>query len=196
MTPLWTLDDAALNAYALEDEAPFALEDAPYTTTKERTGRSTRISIRPSRYGMSKDSAIPDGPILTQAEQTQKQMNEITHQQVKQNEEFIKQTARNHCCPLLCLKMGVDYPPKTDSLNVLLSTQMRQPALASDGCQYDLTELTKYIQARMHQRLVSPITKQPMGGEVQYVTKHRDAKDKNRVRWKQMTWQPSLSGSD
>ena len=191
MTPLWTLDDAALNAYALDNETPFALEGAaPHTTTKDRAGRSARVCVRPLRYGTPKDSAILDGPILTLAEQTQKQMNEITHRQVKQNEETMKQTARNHCCALLCAKMGVDYPPKTDNLNVLLSTQMKKPALAGDGFQYDLTEIKEYIKARMHQPLVSPITKRPMGCEVLYCTKKKSSWEKP------VAWRPSLSDSD
>jgi hypothetical protein len=113
--------------------------------------------------------------------------------QVKTNDAIIKETARDRACPLLCAELGLPFPPVSNDLGTLMSTQMRKPALAADGYQYDLKALQKYIQKNMGGLLVSPITKQPMAGSVNYMARAQDNKDSKRTRWKHKTWQPVLS---
>lgn len=162
--------------------------------SSKRPTRSLRITIkRPERYGEPETGPHDADAHLTAAESKSKRQNNAFYVQLKENHKQIKESAREHACPLLCQQKGLPWPPTSDRLSVLLSTQMKKTAVASDGHYYDLTAITKYIQARMGERLVSPITKQPMAGKVFYMVRQSHAKDKNAVRWKEATWQPKIN---
>jgi len=168
--------------------------DSPLLTAIEKnTGRSTRIRIRPVRYGLHKEDEAHKGPILSLAEQQQYDANKTIRQQVKTNDGIIKETARGMACPLLCAELGLPFPPVTNDLGTLMQTQMKKPALAADGYQYELKALQRYIQNNMGGMLVSPITKKAMCGSINYMVKAQDKKDSSRVKWKHKTWQPVLS---
>lgn len=160
--------------------------------SSKRPTRSLRITIRrPERYGSPHATAQDKDAHLTAAERKSKRQKDAFYVQLKENHKKIKEAAREHACFLLCEQKGLPWPPTSDRLSVLLSTQMRKTAVASDGHYYDLTAITKYIQARMGERLVSPITKQPMAGKVFYMVRQGHAKD--NARWKEVTWQPKIN---
>jgi hypothetical protein len=162
--------------------------------SSKRPVRSLRITIRrPERYGEPETGAHDTDAHLTAAERKRKRQKDAFYVQIRENHKKIKEAAREHACPLLCQQQGLPWPPTSDRLSVLLGTQMKKSAVASDGHYYDLTAITKYIQARMGERLVSPITKQPMAGKVFYVVRKSHAKDQTNVRWKEATWQPKIN---
>ena len=160
--------------------------------SSKRPVRSLRITIRrPERYGEPETAAQDEDAYLTPAERKSKRQKDAFYVQLKENHKKIKEAAREHACPLLCQQQGLPWPPTSDRLSVLLSTQMKKSAVASDGHYYDLKAITKYIQAHMGERLVSPITKQPMAGKVFYMVRQGHSKD--NVRWKEATWQPKIN---
>ena len=162
--------------------------------SSKRPVRSLRITVkRPERYGEPHTTADNKDAYLTPAERKSKREKDAFYVQLKENHKQMKASAREHACFLLCQQKGLPYPPTSDRLEVLLSTQMKKPAVASDGHYYDLSAITKYIQAHMGQRLVSPITKQPMSGKVFYMVRQSHSKDKGNVRWKDATWQPKIN---
>ena len=186
---------AYLGGESNEDPEEIArrLKEGGDPSTKRPT-RSLRITVRrPERYGESERAAQDAVAYLTPAERKNKRRKDAFYVQLKENDKIIKEAAREHACPLLCQQQGLPWPPTSDKMSVLLGTQMKKSAVASDGHYYDLATITKYIQARMGQRLVSPITKQPMAGKVFYVVRQRHAKDKNNVQWKEATWQPKIN---
>jgi|SaaInlV_125m_DNA_1040241.scaffolds.fasta_scaffold06873_2 hypothetical protein len=178
---------------ATPEYGAFLLDSPLLTAVEKSTGRSTRIRICPVRYGLNAEDGVSNGPILSLAEQHQLDLNKTMRLQLKANDEIVKETARDMACPLLCAELGLPFPPVTNDLNALLKTQMSKPALAADGYRYELKALQKYIQKNMGGMLVSPITKRPMAGSVNYVVKARDVKDASRVKWKHKAWQPLLS---
>lgn len=180
---------------ATPEYGSFMLDSPPLMAVEASTGRSTRIRLRPVRYGSQNGEASPKGPILTLSEQRQLETNQTMRHQLKTNDAIIKQTARNHACALLCAELGLPFPPVSNDLNVLMSTQMKKPALAADGHQYDLKALQRYIQKNMNVggMLVSPITKKQMSGAVNYMVRATDRKDATRVKWKHKTWTPVLA---
>jgi len=162
--------------------------------SSKRPKRSLRITIRrPERYGEPEADPHDADAHLTAAERKSKRQNNSFYVQLKDNHKKIKEAAREHACPLLCQQQGLPWPPISDKMSVLLSTQMKKVAVASDGHYYDLTAITKYVQARMGERLLSPITKQPMAGKVFYLVRQSHTKDKGNVRWKDATWQPKIN---
>lgn len=171
----------------------FLLDSPLLTAVEKSTGRSTRIRICPVRYGLGAEDAVSDGPILSLAEQIQLDINKTMRLQLKANDEILKEAARDMACPLLCAELGLPFPPVTNDLGTLMKTQIRKPALAADGHQYELRALQKYIQKNMDGVLVSPITKKQMPGCINYVVKSHGVKDSSRVKWKHKTWQPALS---
>jgi len=178
---------------ATPEYGSYVLDSPLLTAIEPSTGRSTRIRIRPVRYGLQKEDEVAKGPILTLSEQRQFETNQTMRHQLKTNDEIIKQTARDHACALLCAEQGLPFPPVSNDLGTLMSTQMRKPALAADGHQYDLKALQRYIQKNMGGMLVSPITKQPMAGSVNYMARAQEKKDSKRAKWKHKTWQPVLA---
>lgn len=174
------------------EEIARRLKEGGDPSTKRPT-RSLRITVRrPERYGLE-GGAHDKEAHLSPAERKRMHEKDAFYVQLKENHKSIKEAAREHACPLLCQQKGLPWPPTSDRLSVLLSTQMKKSAVASDGHYYDLTAISKYIQARMGQRLVSPITKQPMAGKVFYVVRQGHGKDKTNVRWKEATWQPKIN---
>ena len=116
----------------------------------KRPVRSLRITIRrPERYGEPETTAQDKDAYLTPAERKSKRQKDAFYVQLKENHKNIKEAAREHACPLLCQQQGLPWPPTSDRLSVLLSTQMKKSAVASDGHYYDLKAITKYIQAHM-----------------------------------------------
>lgn len=175
------------------EEAARRLQEGDEPGSK-RPKRSLRITIRrPERYGEPATDPHDADAHLTAAERKSKRQNNAFYIQLKENHKQMKASAREHACFLLCQQKGLPWPPISDRLEVLLSTQMKKPAVASDGHYYDLTAITKYIQARIGERLVSPITKQPMSGKVFYMVRQSHSKDKEKVRWKEATWQPKIN---
>lgn len=69
---------------------------------------------------------------------------------------------------------------------ILLGAEMRKPALASDGCVYDLKALQAHIKANLDRAILSPTTKQPILPICTYI----DCSGKDRRRWRMVKWAP------
>ena len=122
--------------------------------------------------------------------------------QCEANKAVLMQTARELACPLLVADEVAKGTYRDDCFEVLMRTQMRQVAVADDGHQYDFVRLKQYIRARIGERLISPITKQPMGGQVRFteaVTNRYGSKvcvgsGMDKVcKYETRTWRPTLN---
>lgn len=122
--------------------------------------------------------------------------------QCEANKATIMQTARELACPLLVADEVAKGTYRDDCFEVLMRTQMREVAVADDGHRYDLVRLKQYIRAHIGERLVSPITKQPMSAHVRFaeaVTNRYGSKvcvgsGMDKVcKYETRTWRPTLN---
>ena len=135
-----------------------------------------RVRFAPCRFAEDQAASIKRPP--TRAEKAQAEHNRVLKEQMLVNEENIRSTAEKYACPLLrAAKEEAGIMP-SDSLEYLLSTQMKQVAVASDGQQYDFAALRAHILKGMRDPRgpLSPITKRPLKPEVRYTAKKRDSK--------------------
>ena len=124
------------------------------------------------------------------------------HQQFEQNKAVIKRQALELACPLLVADEVARGNYSENDLKCLLRMQMKQVAVAGDGHQYDFVRIKQYIRKHIGQRLVSPVTGEPMieqvcftlpirnrFGNVVYVGTGKEKLPKLET----MTWRPPLN---
>lgn len=131
---------------------------------------------------------------LTRCERAQSETNRVMREQLKQNLHIIKQYASTQSCPLLRAESVASGTFVEDNLKSLLSTQMKQVALAGDGIEYDFAAIKSYIRKNVSRQLVSPVTKQPMSFKVYYVARGRDSYGKIQKRLETRVWLPDIIG--
>jgi hypothetical protein len=170
---------------------PLALDQA-HEASSERGGRARTA---PCRFGSARSlpALDPSHPHLSPEEGMQRDANRVMKVQLRHNESLIAESARNLACPLLCLEKlerGEALDGRRDSL---LSTQMRRVAVADDGNRYDFEAIKRYVLKNMGTRLVSPITKQPMGAHVRTTVRKAHKTHKDRVIRKEIVWTPTLT---
>ena len=135
-----------------------------------------RVRFAPSRFAEDQAASIKREP--TREEKAQAEIVKVMREQLRQNEESIREQAEKYACPLLrAAKEEAGIAP-SDRLEYLLSTQMKQVAVASDGQRYDFAALRAHILKGMRDARgpLSPITKRPLKPEVRYTAKKRDSK--------------------
>ena len=98
--------------------------------------------------------------------------------------------------------MAVAYRIGTDLTTGFLNQFQANAAVADDGHKYDFVRLKEYIRAHIGQRLVSPITKEPMSAHVlfTYPVKNRygnviyvGSGEEKQPKLETITWQPTLN---
>lgn len=135
-----------------------------------------RVRFAPSRF--AEDQAASIKRPLTREEKAMAEANRTMREQLLVNEENIRKFAEANGCPLLRAAKEEAGVVPSDSLAYLLSTQMKQVAVASDGQRYDFAALRSHILEGMRAARgpLSPITKRPLKPEVRYTAKKRDSK--------------------
>ena len=163
------------------------------------TGRSKRVRHATDHYGNTAGST--KRPTLREQMRKHPEFG-ASVEQFEQNKAMIKRQALELACPLLVADEVARGNYSENDLNFLLRTQMKRVAVADDGHQYDLVRLKQYIRAHIGQRLVSPITKQPMSAQVRFaeaVTNRYGSKvcvgsGMDKVsKYETQTWRPTLN---
>ena len=159
------------------------------------SARSGRARTAPCRFGSARSLPVPDPSQqhLSPEEEAQRDANRVMKVQLRHNESLIAESARNFACPLLCLEKLERGEVLDDRRDSLLSTQMRRVAVADDGNRYDFEAIKRYVLKNMGTRLVSPITKQPMGAHVRTTVRKAHKAHKDRVIRKEIVWTPTLT---
>ena len=162
------------------------------------TGRSKRVRHATDHYGRVGSTKCP-----TLHEQMRKHPEfGASVEQFEQNKAVIKRQALELACPLLVADEVARGNYSENDLKCLLRTQMKQVAVAGDGYQYDFVRIKEYIREHIGQRLVSPVTGEPMieqvcftlpirnrFGNVVYVGTGKEKLPKLET----MTWRPPLN---
>lgn len=166
-----------------------AHEKATLAGTAER-----RVRFTPLRYGL--EAAEGAKRLPTRQEKEHQALNQTMKEQLRGNEEQIRQTAERHACPLLRAQKEAEGVAPNSSMGYLLATQMKQVAVASDGYRYDFAALRAHIQRglRTEQGPLSPITKRALKSEVRYTVNKRDPKTGKPIEGSLETkvWKPSM----
>jgi hypothetical protein len=164
-------------------------EKAALADTHER-----RVRFTPLRYGLEAAGGVKR--LSTRQEKEQHALNQTMKEQLRGNEDQIRQMAERHACPLLRAQKAAEGVAPNSSMGYLMETQMKQVAVASDGYQYDFAALRAHIQRglRTEQGPLSPITKRVLKGEVRYTVKKRDPKTGKAIEGSLETkvWKPSM----
>ena len=162
------------------------------------TGRSKRVRHATDHYGRVGSTKCP-----TLHEQMRKHPEfGASVEQFEQNKVTIKRQALELACPLLVADEVARGNYSENDLKCLLRTQMKQVAVAGDGHQYDFVRIKEYIREHIGQRLVSPVTGEPMieqvcftlpilnrFGNVVYVGTGKEKLPKLET----ITWRPTLN---
>ena len=162
-------------------------------TTGEFETRGVRMRSKSTRYSDG-EYCNEDEPTLTRCEKAQRETNRILRHQLRQNLNTIKQYATTYSCPLLRAESVASGTFVETNLRCLLSTQMKQVAVAGDGIEYDFDAIKSYIRKNVSRQLVSPVTKQPMNFRVHYVARGRDRDGKIQKRVETRVWIPDIVG--
>ena len=138
-------------------------------------GRSKRMRLEPDHF----DNQAK--PLAFEADALKRQKGPTLHDkmykrpefrclmdQMEQNKVTIKTNAVRLSCPLLVADEEAKGNYNDNDADFLLRTQMKQVAVADDGHEYDLSRIKTYIRDRMGQALVSPVTGEPMSGQVYF----------------------------
>ena len=168
---------------------PGAASAAPGATVPRE--RANRVRFEPERYGgknnpeAAKRKRKYDCPAL----QAQYEANQIMREQLRTNQATIEKTAEDLRCPLTALKLRkVDVTPNGTRHDrpvecPFLGAQMKMVAVADDGHFYDFTHITRYIRDNVHGLLRSPVTNEPMAGQVYYMKKCKTTRKPKMHVW-------------
>jgi len=198
---------------ATEYETP---DKKPVIATLHKTPPALSTSGRSKRVRhMTDHFSTESKPLAVQADKRRKSERSVLLGQMRKHPEFsatitqceanratLMQAAREFACPLLIADEVAKGTYRDDCFEVLMRTQMRMVAVADDGHQYDLVRLKQYIRAHIGERLISPITKQPMSAQVRFaeaVTNRYGSKvyvgsGMDKVcKYETRTWRPTLN---
>ena len=163
------------------------------------TGRSKRVRHTTDHYGNTAGST--KCPTLREQMRKHPEFG-ASVEQFEQNKATIKRQALELACPLLVADEVARGNYSENDVKFLLRTQMKRVAVADDGHKYDFVRLKEYIRAHIGQRLVSPITKEPMRAHVlfTYPVKNRygnvifvGSGEEKQPKLETITWQPTLN---
>ena len=184
--------------------------------TLDKAPTSTAASGRSKRVRQTTDHFSTESkPLAVQTNKRPKSERSVLLGRMRKHPEFsatitqceankaqLIQAARELACPLLVADEVSKGTYRDDSLEVLMRMQMKQVAVADDGYRYDFVRLKEYIREHIGQRLVSPITKQPMSAQVRFtepVTNRYGSRvfvgsGMDKVsKYETRTWRPTLN---
>lgn len=185
-----------------------AVYTTPIRAPTVAQGRSKRVRMEPDHFdNQSKPLAIEADALKRHKPSLHDKMYKRPEfrclmDQMEQNKVTIKTNAARLSCPLLVADEVAKGNYNDNDADFLLRTQMKQVAVADDGYQYDFARIKSYIRDRMGQALLSPVTGEPMSGQVYFTetlrTKSGDViytgQGVNRVpKVRVRAWQPTLN---
>ena len=181
----------------------------PIKTPTIAKGRGKRVRFEPDHF----DNQTK--PLAFEADALKRQKGPSLHEKMRRLPEFrivmdqfeqnkltIKHNAANLACPLLVADEVARGNYNENDADFMLRTQMKQVAMADDGHEYDFDRIKAYIRQHMDSALLSPVTGEPMTGQVYFTEPVKDrtgqiiytGKGVDRVpKVKVRAWQPTLN---
>ena len=160
-------------------------------TTPYSEARPLRIRFGPERYGGENKPVVGsrkhkyESPAL----QAQYEINQILREQLRTNQTQIEDTAAYFRCALTAQKPrkvlvtpnGTRHEKPVDC--PYLGAMIKKLAVADDGYWYDFSHITQCIRDNSHHLLRSPVTGEPMSGQVYYMGKCKTTKKPKILVW-------------
>lgn len=181
----------------------------PIKTPTLAKARGKRVRFEPDHF----DNQTK--PLAVEADALKRQKGPSLHEKMRKYPEFrvlmdqfeqnkltIKHNAANLACPLLVMDEKAKGDYNENDADFMLRTQMKQVAVADDGHEYDFDRIKAYIRQHMDSALLSPVTGEPMTGQVYFTEPVKDRTGQIIYRGKGVdrvprvivrAWQPTLN---